>query len=136
MPPLTAINEMNFLEKALERLWLGCGGHCHTHGPDGHSCPLLDGADPAKHLLDPEVRRFSSGPSLVLACLAVFLLPLSTAVGGGFLAGRYLAPDASAFLGWWQAAGLLGGLAVGVGLAKLLVTHFGFKKTLSGGGQQ
>ena len=126
---------MRFIEKALERLWFSCGGHCHTHTDGGASCPLLDGADPMQRLLDPEARRFSSGFALVAACAAVFLLPLATAAGGAFLAGKYLAASAQSE-GLWQMAGILAGLAAGIGLAKLLLFLTRSKKTLTGGGEQ
>ena len=127
---------MNFLEKALERLWFSCGGQCHNHGDGGASCPLMDGGDPAQRLLDPEVRRFSEGGALVSASIAVFLLPLATAIGGAFLAGEYLASASVASVGWWQAAGLLAGLAVGVGLAKLVLRLVRSRQVVSGGGDE
>ncbi len=124
---------MRFLQKALERLWFGCGGGCHTHTDGGASCPLLDGADPTQRRLDPEARRFSTGGALAAAAAIVFLLPLATGIGGAFLAGRYLALVGP--VGLWQAAGLLAGLAVGVGAAKLLLFLMRSKPPISGGGE-
>jgi len=107
---------MNFLEKALQRLWFGCGGACHAHGQDQPTCPLLDTTDLTASVRDPAARRFSHGGPLAAAAATVFLFPLATAMGGAYLAGRYVPP----FLGyeWAQLLGLLGGMAAGVGLAR------------------
>jgi hypothetical protein len=56
-----------------------------------------------------------------LTAATVFLLPLACAIGGGFLCGRLWAGGTPASVGGWQAAGVLAGLAVGVGLARLLL---------------
>ena len=51
------------------------------------------------------------------AAMAVFLLPLATGIGGGFVAGQWLAEPSVGSLGRWQAGGMVGGLALGVFLA-------------------
>lgn len=127
---------MRFLEKALRRLWFSCGGHCHTHSDGGASCPLMDGANPTQRSLDPQARRFGAGGALVGAAMVVFLLPLVMAIGGAFLAGEYLAPPSSGAVGWWQAAGMLAGLVVGVAIAKLLLFLVRSRQTISGGGDE
>lgn len=126
---------MNFLEKALERLWFSCGGQCHNYGDGGASCPLMDGADPCNGCSIPRCGG-SVRAALVSASIAVFLLPLATAIGGAFLAGEYLASASVASVGWWQAAGLLAGLAVGVGLAKLVLLLVRSRQAVSGGGDE
>lgn len=130
-----AAGAMQFLEKALERLWFGCGGHCHTHGDGGASCPLLDGADPAQLLSDPEARRYAHGAGLVGAAAAVFLLPLVATAGGAFVAGRYLAGVLPGTTGTRQLIGMFVGLAAGVALARL-VLRARPKRTSSGGGEE
>jgi hypothetical protein len=98
--------------KFLERFWHGCG-HCHG----SETCPLLQEAEgPEQHSLP-----FGQGFPMAAASAGVFLLPLGTAIGGAYLAGRCFASDSFVLLGLWQAAGLLVGLAVGALLAKGLL---------------
>ena len=96
----------------------------------------MDGADPTQRWLDPEARRFASGPALVGAAAIVFLLPLATAVGGAYVADKYLSPASSVPLGVWQAGGMLVGLAVGVGVAKLVLMLVRSRQSISGGGEE
>ena len=126
---------IRFLEKSLERLWLSCGGSCHSHGGEG-GCPLMSDEELRQRMDDPEVRRYSAGGPLVAACLAVFLLPLLTAAGGAYLAGEYLPALVRGPVGLWQLIGTLGGLAAGVGLAKLLLFAARKRQTSFGGGEE
>lgn len=127
---------MNFLVKALERFWYGCGGHCHC-SPDGvAACPLMNGNDPLAPLMDPEARRFSTGFGLVGACLLVFVLPLATGLLGAFLLGRLIDLGHPARQGWIQLLGLLAGLGVGVGLAKLVLRLTQPRVEKLGGGEE
>ena len=127
---------MNFLEKALQRLWFSCGGHCQAHSDGPMACPLVQGGTDARAGLDPQARYFSSGLALVAACLLVFLLPLATAAGGGFLACKYLAPVGPGWLSLWQLLGVLVGLAVGVACAKLALKGIRPKQIGSDGGKE
>ncbi|MFH1747638.1 MAG: hypothetical protein ABIG44_11400 [Planctomycetota bacterium] len=127
---------LNFLEKALERLWFSCDGHCATKTDGAASCPLMNGENPAQRRLDPETRRFNAGGMMALACIVVFLLPLLSAAGGAYLAGRLVGPQSDAALNWCQTGGLVVGMAVGIGIAKLLVYLMRSKQTLTGGGDE
>jgi len=98
--------------KWLERFWYGCG-NCHG----GDTCPLVDASDDAAA----QRLRWGHGWSLVFAASTVFLLPLVCAVIGSWLGGRYGARLGLTTLGLRQGLGMLGGLAVGVGLAKLII---------------
>ena len=120
--------------KFLERFWYGCG-HCHgaEQGDGPASCPLMQDAQ-VNRWLDPEGRRFSQGGALVLAATTVFLLPLATAIGGAFVGGRYLAPASHTPVWAWQAIGMVAGLALGVGLAKLVLWLLRPRESVSGGG--
>ncbi len=91
---------------------LGCG-HCHLH----ETCPMADadGQGPG------DVGSDGQGPELVVSAMAVFLLPLATGIGGGFVAGKWLAEPSVGSLDRWQVVGMVGGLALGVILAKLLL---------------
>ena len=93
----------------LERFWTGCG-HCRG----GESCPIAQAAEQ-------EGSPFGNSRRLVPAVLTVFILPLVTAILTAFAAGEWFAADTAASLARWQTGGLLGGLALGVGLAKLLI---------------
>jgi hypothetical protein len=96
----------------LERFWFGCGG-CHGAA----SCPVVAEMENA-------VKPTRSGVAclpLQLTAVTVFLLPLACAIGGGFLCSRLWADGTPASVGYWQTAGVLAGLAAGVGLAKLLL---------------
>jgi hypothetical protein len=108
----------------LERFWSGCG-HCH----DGRDCPLATDAAPQTF----GTREYDHGPALVGAVLLVFILPLATAIGGAFLAGRWLAGPAPQLLGLWQTGGAIVGFSAGVGLAKLV---FWARRRLADGGRQ
>ena len=96
----------------------------------------MDGADPNERWLDPEARLFSTGAALVGASAAVFLLPLATAVGGAYAAEKLLSPASSVPVGVWQAGGMLVGLAVGVGVAKLVLMLVRSRQSISGGGKE
>jgi hypothetical protein len=95
----------------LERFWLGCG-HCH----DGRECPLATDAAPRTF----GTGEYRHGLGLVGAVLLAFILPLVTAIGGAFLAGRWLAGPVQQLLGVWQTGGAIVGFVAGVGLAKLV----------------
>jgi len=58
---------------------------------------------------------------MAASSVGVFLLPLGTAIGGAYLAGRCFTGDSPAGLGLWQAAGLVAGLVAGAILAKGLL---------------
>lgn len=125
---------MSFLTNMLERFWFGCGGHCHTHGEEHGSCPLMKDGDPMQRLLDPEVRRYTEGGLLVGSCAAVFLLPLVCALVAAWVLGRYLGGEGGPAVGWWQFVGTLGGLALGVGIAKGLLMFVSVQRKDSAGG--
>jgi hypothetical protein len=98
--------------KWLERFWYGCG-NCRG----GDSCPLVDAADQEAAQRLP----WSHGWSLVFAASTVFLLPLTMAMVGAWLGGRYGDRLGLTTLGLRQGLGMLVGLSVGVGVAKLLI---------------
>jgi hypothetical protein len=77
---------------------------------EGHEGDAADGCDPT-----------SIGRGVVLAAVAVFILPLVTGLLGAHLADRRWGGMAADGQGWLQLAGLVGGLTVGVVLAKLIV---------------
>jgi positive regulator of sigma E activity len=85
----------------LERFWFGCG-HCH-----GDGCPLAETTDTA-------TQGDAGHGSVVAESLAVFILPLVTALAGGWLASR-IWPIGG------QVLGLLVGAAAGIALACVLV---------------
>jgi len=91
---------------------LGCG-HCHLH----EACPMADAADGDL----PDAGPAGQGLGLVMSAMVVFLLPLATGMVGAFIVGKWLADSPIGSLGWWQAGGMTGGLAVGVILARLLL---------------
>jgi divalent metal cation (Fe/Co/Zn/Cd) transporter len=97
--------------KFLERFWFGCG---HCHGGDG--CPVMDDIDPEAL----ERHEYGHGPTLVLAVILVFILPLATAIGGAYLAGHYSAGPTQSAQPLWQVAGAVAGFFVGVALARLV----------------
>ncbi len=68
-----------------------------------------------------DVGSDGQGHGLLISAMAVFLLPLATGIGGGFVAGKWLAEPSVGSLGRWQVVGMVGGLALGVILAKLLL---------------
>jgi hypothetical protein len=96
----------------LERFWFSCGG-CHGAA----SCPVVAEIENAAK---PARTGVASLP-IPLTAVTVFLLPLACAIGGAFLCGRLWADGTPASVGYWQTAGVLAGLAAGVGLAKLLL---------------
>jgi len=79
------------------------------------------------------------GSQLVLTTLTVFILPLMVAIAGAYFAGRYVIHQydlhgwglTTTVLGRWQATGLIGGLIVGVALAKLVVPWIGRERSVS-----
>lgn len=101
--------------KMLERFWMGCG---HCHGAD--ACPLLQSAEQSY-----AERPWFRGRVLVGVATAVFLIPLLTGMAGAYVIERWWAPGNSAAAGWWQMLGLLGGGAVGLGVARLMVRWTG-----------
>lgn len=111
--------------KWLERFWFGCGS-CHG----AESCPLVEEADAAAAKRLP----WSRGWALVFASATVFLLPLATAVVGAWACGRYGDHLGLTTLSVRQGVGLLGGLAAGVGLAKLIVHWARPRRTPADGG--
>lgn len=97
--------------KFLERFWHGCG-HC-----DGEeSCPMIRSA----HALY-DANPWFRGPRMVLTAVSIFLVPLLAGIVGAYLAQTWWASDAEGSIALWQTVGLLGGVAIGLGLAKLLV---------------
>lgn len=96
----------------LERFWHGCG-ECHG----GESCHMAQAAVEAAE----SGRPFSSGGSLVLACFGVFLVPLTLAILGGWLADWTLTANAGFPRGLCQGVGMVTGLFAGVGVAKLML---------------
>ena len=99
----------------LEKPPFGCG-QC-----DGlHECRF---AQTAESRPDGGGREQLRGRYLVLPAAAVFLLPLVAAMGGAYLAGHWWAGASFASPGRWQAGGAVGGLILGAGLARLLLTR-------------
>jgi len=80
--------------------------------------------------IDPTARRFGHGRGLVGAVLLVFLMPLGTAAGGGYLADALASNSTGALLALWQMLGMLAGLAFGVGVAKLVMFVLNRRNTL------
>jgi len=95
-----------------EKSGFGCG-RCHPHD----TCPMADTNGNGPHDVGPD----GQGHGLLISAMAVFLLPLATGIGGGFVAGKWLAEPSVGSLGRWQAVGMVGGLALGVILARLLL---------------
>ena len=93
----------------LEKFWFGCG---HCHGIE--SCPAAQAAEQAG-------RQNPGGIRLVFSVIVVFILPLLTSITGAYLAGKWSSQDSGQSLAGWQAAGMLAGLAAGIGTAKLLL---------------
>jgi hypothetical protein len=56
-----------------------------------------------------------------LTAMAVFLLPLASAIGGAYAGSKLWASDSFASVSLWQAGGMVVGLAAGAGLARLLL---------------
>jgi hypothetical protein len=98
----------------LERFWFGCG-HCHKHG----HCPVADGGEFTE---DGQPRLPLRGGRLGMTVVMVFLLPLVTGIAGAHLTGWWLAQNSAVALSLWQIMGLLGGVGVGVMLARCFVT--------------
>jgi hypothetical protein len=97
----------------LERFWFGCG-HCDGSGA---ACPFGEQMEAAQQTPAAGVARLP----LPLTAMAVFLLPLASALGGSYLGSELWAGDSFASVSLWQAGGMLAGLAVGAGLARLLL---------------
>ncbi|MBN2445380.1 MAG: hypothetical protein JXO22_01545 [Phycisphaerae bacterium] len=97
--------------KFLERFWNGCG-HCQGEA----ECPLLQDAA-RTYACNP----WFTGRTLVGIAVTIFLVPLAAAIAGAYLAQWLWSSGTPASDNLWQSLGLLGGLALGVGLAKLLV---------------
>jgi len=96
----------------LENFWFGCG-HCHG----GKGCPMAQAAD-----LNGDVPA-GAGGSLVLAAVTVFLFPLTLAILTAWAAGRWGPDTALSPLALRQTAGTLAGLALGVCLARPVITR-------------
>ena len=81
------------------------------------SCPMAgqEGED------IPDLGPDSRGAGLVISTVIVFLLPLASGIGGATLATRWTDGASVDALGQYEAAGLVGGLLIGVILAKLLI---------------
>lgn len=111
------------LMKMLEKFWFGCGpGHCQQ-------CPVANAAEQA----DREPTGFEAGAALVVSALAVFILPVVTAVTGAWLGGTWSAGATNISQSLWQSGGALAGLAVGIGAAKLLVLLMERRRAASDG---
>lgn len=111
--------------KFLERFWFGCG---HCHGPEG--CPWVEAAG----CTSPDAFG-ASGRGLVLCALAVFILPLASAIAGAHLVGRWCVGLADGSIAAGQAAGIVVGFLVGVGVAKVVLLWLRPKGAGAGGGK-
>jgi hypothetical protein len=111
----------NFV-KMLERFWLGCG-HCTGE----ESCPMLQEAARSY-----ECNAWFQGRTLVATAIAIFIVPLATCVAGAALLPRWAGVDSDApSIGGWQTLGAVGGLVVGMFLAKVLVHLSGVARRAS-----
>lgn len=98
--------------KMLERLWQGCG-HCEGAA----HCPY------ARELSDAGERNPKTGVAALpipLTAGIVFLLPLVCAIVGGWAVQERLQPPPSV-AGWWQAGGVVAGIAAGAVIARALL---------------
>ncbi len=96
--------------KMLERFWFGCG-HCDG----GASCPFADQMEAAGKTPVTGIARLP----IPLTTAAVFLLPLASAILGASLMDKLWTAESALPVSLWQSLGLIVGLAVGAGLAKL-----------------
>jgi hypothetical protein len=109
--------------KMLEKFWFGCGhSHCQQ-------CPMADAAEAT----DRERTGFEAGTALVVSALAVFILPIVTAVTGAWLGGTWWADATTVAQYLWQAGGALAGLALGIGAAKALILVMERRRAASDG---
>ena len=109
--------------KMLEKFWFGCGhSRCHQ-------CPV---AEMAEHT-ERKPTGFEAGAALVVSALAVFIVPIVTAVTGAWLSGAWWAGATALSRSLWQAGGALAGLAVGIGGAKALVVLMERRRAASDG---
>ena len=94
----------------LDKLPAGC------HDCQGEeSCPMVKEMEAASKLPG------GSGGQLVFAATSVFIVPLLMAIIGTWAFPKWFAEATPTSHGRWEAIGLLVGLSIGVGLAKLLV---------------
>jgi hypothetical protein len=109
--------------KMLEKFWFGCG---HSHCRE---CPVADAAEQT----DREPTGFEAGAALVISAVAVFILPIVTAVAGAWLSGAWWGAATRISQSLWQAGGAVVGLAVGIGAAKTLVLLMERRRAASDG---
>jgi len=97
--------------KMLERFWYGCG-HCHG---DEASCPF------SEHMAGVDRDSLTGVGRLPIQITApiVFLLPLASGIACGYLCEIFWAEGSRISAGIWQTGGLIAGIAIGAGLAKL-----------------
>jgi hypothetical protein len=111
---------MDFLNRALQRLWFGCGGHCHEDHAHGVPCPVMERADREREQLGQAGNPFCYGLPLVCVAMLVFLFPLMLGIICSRLAEHWLGPVFG--LGeWWQVPGLFAGFAGGVIIGRAVV---------------
>lgn len=101
----------------LEKFWFSCE-HCQK----GEPCPIIESLDDADTSSD-----IYRGARLVLPALLVFVLPLLTGIAGSYLAAYWWARDTIASVDGWQSAGLIGGLVVGILVAKIVLGLAGYR---------
>ncbi len=101
------------LLKMLERFWFGCG-HCDG----GASCPFASEMEAAAKSPRIGMARLP----IPLTAAMVFLFPLACAIAVGYLVSEAWAGETFRSECGWQALGGLGGLVVGVLIARLTLT--------------
>lgn len=100
---------IGYLDMALlENFFFGCG-HCQG----AEDCHLADAASRGSS------SEFGQGRALVLAAFIVFIGPLASAIGGGYLAEALWGEGSKLPVSCQQAIGVVGGFVVGVVLAKM-----------------
>lgn len=95
----------------LENFFFGCG---HCDGTKG--CAVSNASEKTS------ASPLGRGRLLVFSCVIVFIMPLAVAIGAAHLAGAYRPADSGPPLVLYQAGGAAAGFALGVMVARWVIT--------------